>query len=815
MRVSVRLILSLIAGVTLITFLFARSEVRTEKRGLRSDLERRAEILAEGLGQVIGPLEGNDSHRRLQQRRLQQIVERFGNRERLAGVAVYDEQGKTLAISSKLTQYFAKDPTSAKLVVRQDGPAGVFLRVGATIMHVFMIPLREESGVSGALAIFHDASYIDAESLEIWRHAVWHVLVQVLLITLVTLLIVRLSIVGPIARTAEWLKDLRAGRKSLPPTARGGDLFEPLSHQVVNIAESLVAARASAEEQARLREARESLWTTDRLRIHVQSNLQNGRLFVVSNRQPYEHVSGEKAIGEKSIEVVASASGLVTAIEPVLVACDGTWIAHGAGNADTQTVDEHDRLRVPPDYPQYTLRRVWLSHEEEDGYYYGFSNEGLWPLCHIAHTRPVFREADWACYLAVNRKFASAVLEEMAGTEEPFLLIQDYHFALLPRLVKEGRPDARVAIFWHIPWPNPQAFGICPWERELLDGLLGADMIGFPTQSHCNYFLETINDDHESCIDWEHFAVNRGGHSTLVKPFPISGAFSESGGRHNGNGSSSLDRAALCKRLGVEAAYLGVGVDRVDCTQGILERFRGIERFFEKSPAYREKFTFVQIGAPSRTGIKSYGDLMAEPEKEAERINGRFQAGEWKPIVFLKGHHTQQEIEAYYRAAHVRLATSLHDGMNLVAKEFVASRDDEQGVLILSAFTGASRELRDALIVNPCDGEALADAIRSALEMDPAERTARMQRMRRVVNEHNIYRWAASLVTELAEIRIEQRESPRRTGTRAVTEKSLRARSTLRERWSEPLVDSSPEMIDHSFGSKNDGEKRPTAGPGT
>jgi trehalose 6-phosphate synthase len=602
------------------------------------------------------------------------------------------------------------------------------------------------------LVIFDDASYIEAQSLEIWRHAVWHVLVQVLLITLITLLIVRWSIVGPIAKTAEWLRDLRAGRKSLPPAGGRGDLFEPLSSEVVNIAQSLVAARAAAEEEARLREAGESLWTADRLRIHVQSKLQNGRLFVVSNREPYEHV-----LGEKSIEVVVPASGLVTAIEPVLVACDGTWIAHGAGEADTQVVDEHDRLRVPPDHPQYTLRRVWLSQEEEDGYYYGFSNEGLWPLCHIAHTRPVFRKEDWARYQAVNRKFATAILEEMEGTEEPFLLVQDYHFALLPRLVKEGRPDARVAIFWHIPWPNPQAFGICPWERELLHGLLGADFIGFHTQSHCNYFLETINDSLESRIDWEHFAVNRSGHSTLVKPLPISVAFSDQAARSNGNGSSLFDRAALRRSLGIEAAYLGVGVDRVDYTKGILERFRGIERFFEKSAAYREKFTFVQIGAPSRTRIKSYSDLMAEAEREVERINRRFQAGKWKPIVFLNRHHSHREIEAYYRAAHVCLVTSLHDGMNLVAKEFVAARDDEQGALILSAFTGASRELHDALIVNPYDAEALADAIRTALDMDPAERTARMQHMRRVVKEHNIYRWAASLITELAEIRSENR----------------------------------------------------------
>lgn len=749
MRVSVRLILSLIAGVTLVTFLFARSEVQGEKRGLRADLERRAEVLAEILAEDIGPLEPHGSRARVQERRLQEIVERFGNRERLAGVAVYDAEGNPLAVSSRLAQQLARDPAITNKIVRQDREGGDFLHVGPTEMHVFVMPLGSDNALAGKLVIFHDASYIEAQSVQIWRHAVWHVLVQVLLITFITMLIVRWSIVGPLGKTAEWLREMRAGKRLPPPEIAQTDLFGPLSHEVMGIARSLVAARAAAQEEARLREAGDSIWTADRLRIHVRAKLLDGRLFVVSNREPYEHV-----IGDKVIEVLVPASGLVTALEPVLVACDGTWIAHGAGSADTQTVDSHDRLRVPPERPQYTLRRVWLSHEEEDGYYYGFSNEGLWPLCHIAHTRPVFRGADWASYQSANRKFARAVLEEMEGTEDPLLLVQDYHFALLPRMVKEERPDARVGIFWHIPWPNPQAFGICPWRRELLDGLLGADLIGFHIQSHCNYFLETIDSCLESRIDREHFAVNRGGHRTLVKPFPISVALSD--GSDNSQRPRMPDRVALFRQLGVEAAFLGVGVDRIDYTKGILERFRGVERFIEKYPGYREKFTFVQIGAPSRTRIKSYSDLMAEVEWEAERINERFRAGKWRPIVFLKRHHSHREIEAYYRAAHVCLVTSLHDGMNLVAKEFVASREDEQGALILSGFTGASRELRDAIIVNPYDTEELADAIRGALDMDPAERNARMHRMRRVVKEYNIYRWAASLIGELSEIRIEK-----------------------------------------------------------
>jgi trehalose 6-phosphate synthase len=331
--------------------------------------------------------------------------------------------------------------------------------------------------------------------------------------------------------------------------------------------------------------------------------------------------------------------------------------------------------------------------------------------------------------------------------------VQDYHFALLPRLVKRARPDARVAIFWHIPWPNPETFGICPWQRELLEGLLGADLIGFHIQSHCTSFLQTVDRALESRIDWDHFTVNRENHQTVVKPFPISVEVPSSSS-HQPEPNAYLERAALLQESGVEAAFLGVGVDRVDYTKGILERFLAIERMLEKYPVYLRKFTFVQIGAPSRTHIKRYHDFLADVQAESERINWRFQTGKWKPIVFLNRQHSHSEIDRYYRAADVCLVTSLHDGMNLVAKEFVAARDDEQGVLILSRFTGAARELRDAVMVNPYDIERTADAIRYALEMEPEDRTARMQRLRKIVREHNIYRWAGNLIGDLCEVRI-------------------------------------------------------------
>ena len=483
--------------------------------------------------------------------------------------------------------------------------------------------------------------------------------------------------------------------------------------------------------------------------MHVRTRLDNGRLFVVSNREPYVHMRRGK-----SVEVIVPPSGVVTAIEPVLRACDGTWIAHGNGDADLETVDEHDRLRVPPEDPHYSLRRVWLNQAEEEGYYYGFANEGIWPLCHIAHTRPIFRAEDWKYYQAVNLKFADALLEEMKDVEKPIVLVQDYHFALLPRLIKEKRPDARVAIFWHIPWPNPEAFDISPWRRELVDGLLGADLIGFHIQSHCNNFLHTVDRVVESRVDWEHFSVRRLDHLTLVRPFPISVDFTDVQ-RPESTPDSYVERSALLKALGVEATFMGVGVDRVDYTKGILERFLAIERFLEKYPRYQGKFTFVQIGAPSRSHLKRYHDLMAEVEAEANRINGRFQTDKWKPIVFLNRQHNHQEIQSYYRAADLCLVTSLHDGMNLVAKEFVAARHDERGVLILSCFTGAAHELHDALQINPYDIDQTAEAIRVALEMEPEEKELRMQRMRKTVREHNVYRWAGSLIAELCELRMD------------------------------------------------------------
>jgi trehalose 6-phosphate synthase len=430
-------------------------------------------------------------------------------------------------------------------------------------------------------------------------------------------------------------------------------------------------------------------------------------------------------------------------------------------------VDEFDRLRVPPDDPRYTLRRVWLSEEEESRYYDGFANEGLWPLCHIAHTRPIFRPGDWECYQRVNERFAAALLEEMEGCTDPIVFVQDYHFALLPRLVKAARPDARVAIFWHIPWPNPEAFGICPWQAELLDGLLGADLIGFHIPLHCNNFLATVDRVFEARTDREHQTVSRHGHITSVRPYPISVAFEGPAETPNGARLDSLEeqkrretaRSQLLREFGVRAECIAIGVDRLDYTKGIVERLLALEHLIEEHPWWWERLTLVQVAAPSRTRIPAYDDLHRRVNEEVERINRRFQTPRWKPIILIERQCNHEEVNRWYKVADLCLVTSLHDGMNLVAKEFVAARDDEDGVLILSKFTGAAVELGDALQVNPYDIAGVAEAMNRGLDMDRSERRTRMQRMRRQVMEHNIYRWAASVLSALREIRIEKPSS--------------------------------------------------------
>ena len=452
---SLRLIVSLIVGITLVSLLSSYYSVRMERSERRRDLERRAELLGESLAANV-----ERSLEKGSPRDLQRIVQRFGNREHLVGIAVYDVFGNLVAETSELAGILGKPPAIVMQAIADNHEKAEFTRTATTYIHIYVMPLHHEEQVIGCLAVVHNTGFIGEQTRQVWRDTFLRVMVQVVIIALVTLLIVRWSLTGPIARAATWMRTLRTQRGSSRHAMPDLDLFQPIASEVATIAQSLDYARSAAETEARLRQAGESTWTAQRLAVHVRSKLGENRMFVISNREPFVHVRQGK-----NVAVMVPASGLVTALEPVLQACNGTWIAHGSGDADAETVDQFDRIRVPPDDPRYTLRRVWLSTAEEEGYYYGFANEGLWPLCHIAHTRPLFRASDWEQYQAVNRKFADATVEEMGETEQPVVLVQDYHFALLPRMIKERRPDARVAIFWHIPWPNAEAFGICPWQR--------------------------------------------------------------------------------------------------------------------------------------------------------------------------------------------------------------------------------------------------------------------------------------------------------------------------------------------------------------
>ena len=483
-------------------------------------------------------------------------------------------------------------------------------------------------------------------------------------------------------------------------------------------------------------------WNSESLRRLVQREIGDYRLVVVSNRQPYIH-----ELIEGKLRYVMPAGGLTTAIDPLMQECGGTWVAYGGGKGDWYAVDEQNKIAVPPDDPAYTLRLVWLTEAQEQGYYYGFSNEALWPLCHNAYTEPVFDADDWQTYQAVNEEFAKQVLDEIAGYPAA-VFTQDYHLALLPRLIRDADPDVITGQFWHIPWPNPEVFRICPWQAELLDGLLGNDLLGFHIGDHCNNFLDTVSRAVDSRVDVDYSLVNYRNEPTLVRPFPISVDF-EDVCQSAASVYVTVEMERLSDELGLEGMVVGLGIDRIDYTKGIPHRFRAIGRFLEKNPGYIGKVVFVQAGVMSRTSIDAYQQLAEQIEGLLEDINGRFGTDDWKPIIYLPTDLPNMSLLALRRLAQFCVVSSLHDGMNLVAKEYVASRFDEDGVLILSPFTGAAHELTDALIVNPYATEHFADAILDAVEMPYEERRARMVRMRSIVRENNIYKWAARLLVEL------------------------------------------------------------------
>jgi trehalose-6-phosphate synthase len=491
-----------------------------------------------------------------------------------------------------------------------------------------------------------------------------------------------------------------------------------------------------SKDQAKAGKKKNLSWISD-----LKETMGNRKLLIVANREPYIHQKNEG-----KIQILRPASGLVTALEPVLRQSGGTWVAHGSGNADRETADANGIVGVPPGAEKYKLKRVWLTPEEEEGYYYGFANEGLWPLCHLAHTRPTFRLTDWKYYSEVNKKFCDAIPENNMD-DRSVILVQDYHFALLPQMIKERAKAPKVGLFWHIPWPNPEAFGICPWNKDLLKGMLGSDVVGFHTQYHCNNFLETCNRYLEARIDYERFSVTMENHETLVRAFPIGIDTSPV------KALSTEEIEALKISYGIHAEKVAVGVDRLDYTKGLVERVEAIERFLEKNPQWIGKFAFAQMGSASRTHIPAYQNLVNQLHEIIERVNLRFRVEE-KPeyrAVVLIPHHSWEDIQYFYQMGDVCLVTSLHDGMNLVAKEYVWCQSPEKGALILSKFAGASRELTEAFIINPYSIEEMADAISESLSLRMDERVARMQAMKAKVSSRNAFHWAADLIKAVIE----------------------------------------------------------------
>jgi trehalose-6-phosphate synthase len=728
MRFLIRLLGALWLATFLVSAGFAWYEVHAEQSRLIEDLHRRAALAADAVREASERLVARGARTGYER-----VLTRFGRQDRT--IAIYDAFGSVLEASPEIKRALGPVSPLVSEAIQKNQATRAFATVNGRMRLVHVVPLQQDDGPIGAAAVLLDAQYLETSEWDLWQRTAVRIGVLMLLLTGITWIVVRWSVTQPMARIAEWTRQLKSGQPVSPPPQADVSLFGPLASEVTGLARTLARARLAAAEEARLRLVGESLWTEERLKQFVEIRFGERPIYVVSNREPVSHVHDGRAITE-----VRPASGLVTALEPIMLACGGVWVAHGSGSADRLV---GDRVGLPSTDPAYALRRVWLSEQEEGGYYYGFANEGLWPLCHIVHERPQFRADDWEHYRAVNARFADTLLEEMEKAEHPIVLAQDYHFALLPQLVKQSRPDARVALFWHIPWPNFEAFGICPWQEEILLGMLGADLIGFHTQFHCNNFLETVERTIEGRVDWENFTVVRGQHRTWVRPFPISVAPDD---------EPMPSRAQLRTELGITTDWLGIGVERVDYTKGLPERFRALRRFFERWPEYRRRVTFVQIASLSRSRIPRYRALQEEVREAVRSINEELGDRGWQPIVYRERHHDHAEIRRYYRAADFCMVTSLHDGMNLVAKEYVASQDDDDGSLILSRFTGASRELRDAWIVNPYDVEDVAAAIHDALDAEPLERRSRMRRLRAHVREYNIYGWAGLLIAELARI---------------------------------------------------------------
>ena len=698
------------------------------------DMDIRSRLIANTLHEPLAELLGQENRAKINALLLRAIQD-----ERLLALGFCDGKGKLLYRTPTFPQSL-----SCSSAAPEDGASPLHqLPQGA--VHVAVHPMEQAGIESGSLILVHDMSFVERRSADTRKYIITLFALLGVVISVITVLVAHLSWRG-------WMDGVRA-------MLRGEGILKPFSQPAVAselqpLVGDLRTLLRALDSERRFADDATITWSPDSLRSLLHKQLTGERIIVVSNREPYIH--GKK--GDR-IEVHRPASGLVTAVEPVMRACSGTWIAHGSGTADRETVDRQDRVRVPPEHPEYTLRRIWLTKEEEKGYYYGFANEGLWPLCHIAHVRPIFRSSDWEQYVAINQRFADAVVAE-ADSDDPVVLVQDYHFALLPGMIRKALPKATIITFWHIPWPNPESFGICPWREELLRGMLGSTILGFHTPFHRKNFLETVDRYLETRIEHESSTISRRGKLTMVESYPISIQWPPPW--QETQPSVAECRAEIRKDLGVAPEHkIGIGVDRCDYTKGILERLRAVEKLLELHPELIGDFTLIQIAAPSRSALDDYQAFEAQVNKLSQRINQRFSKGNWQPICLKMEHHEPEVVNRFYRAADVCMVTSLHDGMNLVSKEFVASRDDEQGVLVLSQFTGAAHELHEALIVNPYHIEQTAEALHQAVIMPDFEQRERMRSMRALVRDFNVYRWAGRMLLDAARVRQREKLSAR------------------------------------------------------
>jgi trehalose 6-phosphate synthase len=695
----------------------------------RRDAESRARLAATSIeGPVQRALADGDTAR------LASIIRAVTMDDRIVAVGVCDENGVLRIATTDMPSSF-----SCNRVARAEGESFSDIDYGRQHVMIGTFPIVS-AGPQLYLVVLHDLSFAEARSGQVQTYVIGGLLILGVIAAGIAAVLTLLLLRRWMESLRLAINDVRAGRRPL----RTGDNPTALDREIQRLLRNLETGRAPTEPA-------ETQWTPQALQDLMREALPGAEVIIVSNREPYIHNQTD----DGGIEVQRPASGLVSALEPVMQACGGTWIAHGSGSADKDTVDAQDRISVPPSHPAYTLRRVWVSDEEQDGYYYGFANEGLWPLCHIAFVRPVFRESDWAFYERINARFAEAVARE-AQTPDPIVLVQDYHFALAPRMIRALLPKATIITFWHIPWPNAETFGICPWKERILEGLLGSSIIGFHTQFHCNNFLETVDRFIESRIDREHAVVTFGGADTKIRPYPISIAWPPQALKEQPPVSAC--RLLVRERLGLEPdAKIAVGIERFDYTKGILDRMHSIDFLLETMPGWKGRLTFVQVAAPTRSKLANYSKLQRDATLLAQDINRRHGWENYQPIRLLIRHHEPDEVFELFRAADICIVSSLHDGMNLVAKEFVASRDDNQGVLVLSSFTGASRELAEALIVNPFDVREMAKALDQALRMPPEEQRERMRLMRQQVREQNVYRWAARMMIDAARLRQEHR----------------------------------------------------------